>query len=360
MKERISLYQTTLLLTIAVMPTSIVLLPSVIVEKSGRDGWLVGILLVLFGLLISYFYTILIKQMNSQNFIEFNRKVLGKWLTVPLGINLIIYFIMISGVVTRQTAEMIIANYLPLTPLWFINITMILTGAIFVFLGLECMGRTAEILVYLFYGLFLFTILMMVDELSLQSFKPVMAHGVKPVLKGTYPGLIFFSELFIILFWAPNVKKRKKVYKALVGGTLISGIFFLLVIIISITLFGESLADEFTLPLISLISYISKLEVFERMDPFILFFWVGGGIGKMTMFMYGAVYTAQKLLKLPTYFVFIILVIPPIFYFSYYYFQNFNELNQFVATTAPYFVSVQIFYPLAVYLISLIREWGNK
>ena len=355
MKERISLYQTALLLTIAVLPTSIVLLPAVIVNNAGRDGWISAIILILLGFVFSYFYTLLIKRMGSMNFIEFNKKILGKWLTTPLVINLIVYFIMISGVVTRQTAEIITFNYLPLTPLWFINLNIILIGALFVFYGLETMGRTAEILVYLFYILFFLIIILIINDISLNNLRPFVAHGIKPVLKGIYPGLIFFSEIFIILFWSPNIKKRKNVVKSLLWAIFVVGFFFVLVIFLIITLYGESLSNELTIPLVTLIGYVSKLEVFERMDPFVLFFWIGGGIGKMTMFMYGAVYTLQKFFNTSTNYLFTLLVIPPIFYFSFYYFHNFIELNQFVARTAPYFVSVQVLYPLIIYIISLIR-----
>lgn len=355
MKERISLYQTTLLLVVTVVPTAIVFLPSVIIEKAGRDGWLSGLLLVLVGLLFSFFYTLLIKKMGDLDFIEFNRKVLGNWLTIPLGINLIIYFIIFSGVVTRETAEVITANYLPQTPMWFLNITMILVGAIFVYYGLETMARTVEILFYLFLGLFLLVMLLMIDELDLLFLQPIMARGIRPVLNGVFSGLIFFSELFIIIFWAPNLKDRKKVFKALSGGTLISGFVFLLVIFYLIMFFGADLANEMALPLITLVSYISKLDIFERMDPIILFFWIGGGIGKATIFMYGAVYTAQKLFKLPTYFKVIIPVLPAIFYFSFYYFQSISEISEFLVNTVPYFVSVQFFYPLLLYIISFIR-----
>ena len=356
MKERISLYQTALLLAVTVVPTAIVFLPSVAIERAARDAWISGLLMILGGLILSALYTALIKKMGSMDFIEFNKKVLGKWLTYLLGINLIIYFVLSAGVIIRETTEVVIANYLPLTPLWFLNMTMILVGVIFVFYGLECMARTVEILFYLFLGIFLLVMLMVIDELDPQFLQPVMARGIKPVISGTFPGLIFFSELFIILFWSPNLKKRKKVHKALLAGTFISGLIFMLVICYSIMLFGASLADELALPLITQVSYVSKLDVFERLDPLVLFFWVGGGIGKVTIFMYGALYTGQKLLKLPTYYKLIFPILPPVFYFSYYYFPNITEINKFLSNTYPYYLAIQFLYPLLLYIVSFIRK----
>src|SRR6056297_1931442 len=161
MKERISLYQAALLLSITIGGTAILFLPRLMIEKSGRDAWITGIILIIFGLVISILYTLLIRRMKSTNFIEFNKKTLGKFLTFPLAINLIVYFIMISGVVIRQTAEVMNTNYYPLTPLWFINLALILVASVFVYYGLETMARAAEILFYLFLFLFLFVMLLL-------------------------------------------------------------------------------------------------------------------------------------------------------------------------------------------------------
>ncbi len=355
MKERISLYQVALMLIITIGGTAILFLPRILIEKSGRDAWLTGLILLVFGLLVSILYTLLIRRMKTSNFIEFNKKTVGKFLTFPLAINLTAYFIMISGIVVRQTAEVMVANYFSLTPLWFINITLILAAAVFVYYGLETMARSAEILFYLLLFIFLSVLFLLVDELNPQYIQPVLGKGIKPVIKGLFPGLIFFSEIFIILIWAPNLKKRNKVYKSLIAGTLIAGLIFIILIYFSITFFGVALADELTLPLVTMVSYVSKLGIFERLDPLIIFFWVGAGLGKAIYFLYGAVYTLHKLFNFNNYYLIIIFIIPFIFYFSFYYFQNIVQVTDFIAGSAPYFVSVQVLYPLLLYLISLIR-----
>lgn len=354
MKERISLYQATLLSIFAVSSTSILFLPMIMIERSGRDAWISAILLIVINLALVPLYYFLSRRMGKDNLIDFTRKTLGNLITIPLTLNLVAYFIMISGIVFRQTAE-ILTTFYPLTPLWFFLISMIIVGSFYVYNGLETMARNAELYFYLLIILFGVIMALMIDELSPEYLQPVLARGFSPVLKGTLPGLVFFSEIFIILIWSPSIKNRKNLHKAMIVAIIFYGSGFLLVIFYSIMFFGSFLADEFQLPLVTLVGYIRKLDIIERIDPYLIFFWTSIGIGKATLFMYGAVYTTRKLLNTSNTYLPILFILPFIFYFSFYYFQNIGELTDFIATSTLYFVVVQILFPLLIYLASLIR-----
>lgn len=355
MKTKISTYQTTLLLVNAIVGTAILFLPKSVIHEAKQDAWLAGILLIIFALISSYVYSFLTQRMGNMDLITFNRQVFGKFLTIPLGIGLFIHFLIISGSATREISEIMVAVYLPNTPLWFFNLTTILTAAILVYYGLEIIARSFEIIFYFLVIAFIVGISILIKDISPVFLQPVLGNGLKPLLDGIYPGLLFFSELFIVLIFAPQMVKKDQVHKVLFRAIMIIGSLFLIVILASLMTFGAELAANLTFPLLSVNRYAKGLKVLERLDPLFIFYWIGGGIFKVSLFLYGAVYIGQKLLQLSTYYVLIPVALPILFYISTYHFQNITALTTFLEQTIPYFLSVQLLYPLLLLIVSSLR-----
>ncbi|MBM7623430.1 GerAB/ArcD/ProY family transporter [Sporohalobacter salinus] len=354
MKTKISTYQTTLLLIITILATATLFLPELIIKQAKEDSWLTVILLIGFAGLISLIYTLLIKRMGTTDLITFTYQTLGKILTIPLGLNLIVYFLITSGFIIRQTSEVLIGIYMPETPLWFFILTNLLVTTAFVYHGLEVIARSFEIMFYLFLISFLIIFLMIIPEISLDFLKPVLANGIKPVLKGVYPGLPFFSELFSILILAPQMTNYKQAGKSLATAIGFIGSFLLITILATLLLFGTKLASNLTFPLLSIHRY-AKLGFLERLDPLFLFYWVGGGIFKAAIFLYIGVYIGQKLLRLSTYYTLIPFALPLVFYIAFYFFQDTTEMINIITSDIPYYLFLQVFFPLILLIISLIR-----
>ena len=58
-----------------------------------------------------------------------------------------------------------------------------------------------------------FIIIILVSEMSLNNLQPILADGVKHVIKGGYYGLTFYIESFIILILAPQLTTKRKFIK---------------------------------------------------------------------------------------------------------------------------------------------------
>ena len=355
MKTLISNYQATLILIVIIVSTAIVFLPSIIIQIAHQDSWLSIILLFMIAPGFIFVYYALCQKMGRTNLIQFTRKTFGKYLYIPFILFTIIAFIVLSGTIVRETAEVMITAYMPLTPLWFFNFTIIFTAAILIYYGLEVIGRCLEIFFYLFLSSFLLIIILLIPDMSLNLLQPVLGEGIMPVLKGIYPGLLFFSELFIILILAPHLTQKGKVLKPLLSANFFAGGILLIVILSILTLFGSNYAQNLTIPLVTVNSYVEKFKIVERLDPLFIFYWIGGGIFKVSIFMYIIVYSAQKLFKLSTYHIFIPIIIPPVYYFSFYYFQNLAQLTDFLTSSIHWFLGILILYPALLLIISWIR-----
>ncbi|MFW5991914.1 MAG: GerAB/ArcD/ProY family transporter, partial [Halanaerobiaceae bacterium] len=174
-------------------------------------------------------------------------------------------------------------------------------------------------------------------------------------LNAAYPGIIYFSPLFIILILAPQITEKGVVLRPLVKAVLFSGFLLILPILYSLLIFGPSLSTELTIPLVNLNSYIEKLMILERIDPFFVFYWIGGGVFKTAILYYGAVYTAQKLFKLSTFYLFIPLFAVPVFFISFNLIEDINKLKTILLKSIPFFLGILVFYPLLLLLFSIIR-----
>ncbi len=355
MKTVISNYQAALILIFTLVATAIVFLPSLIINQARQDAWISIILLIIIFIFISLIYNALANRMGRIDLINFTRKVFGNILTIPIGITIILGFIILSGTVVRETSEVMLTAYMPLTPLWFFNITIILASSYIVFHGLEVIGRSVEILFYIFLFFFLIFILLLIPEMSFEFIQPLLGQGIRPIWDGMYPGLVFFGELFIILILAPHLTQKGQAFKPLLIALIIGGGLFLIVIFSILMLFGPAFANELKIPLITAFGYIQQFRIIERLDSLFIFMWIGGGVLKNAIFIYVIVYTVQKLFNLSTYHIFIPLVIPPVFYISFYFFANTAELTDFLYQRIPYFLVLQILYPVLLLAVSWLR-----
>ncbi len=347
-------HQAILLLINTVVATAILFLPSFLLERAGEDAWISAIFLFFVALVFCLIYSSLINKMGKHDLIFLNRAVFGRIISFIFEINMIFYFVLITGIITREVSELMVGVYFPKTPLWFFNFTLLLTAVVFVNQGLDVIVRTVEIVFYIFLIFFLMSIIFLVKDMSPHFLQPVMGRGIRPVLSGVYPGLLFFSELFLILIIAPYLQNRDRVYRILVISLIIITILFLISIVTILMIFSVDMGARLTFPLLGAFRY-SEVWLIERLDPFYIFFWIGGGLLKITVFIYGAVYITGKTFEfLPTK-VSIPFIMTGIFYFSHYFFDNVIELFDYLVEIIPYFLLVQIIYPLLLLILANVR-----
>lgn len=356
MKTVISPYQTALILIFTILATSIITLPSLLINNAANDSWLSLIIIALITIITALLYAKLAQKMQRIDLINYTRKIFGNFLTIPIALLTIAVFLLLAGTVIRETAEVMQNAYMPMTPLRFFNITIILTAAYIVFHGIEVLGRSLEVFFYLFLMFLIFILLVLVTDLNPENLRPILANGYTPVFKSSILGLTFFNEIFLVLIIAPQITTKGKILKPTLYAILISTIIFITIILFIIMIFGSEMAKELSFPFVTLVSYPKKLMVIERFDPLFILFWIAGGIYKTAIFFYAATYTAQKLFKKSTYYIFIIPFIVILFYISFNYFQNYAQLTSFIKKSTPYFFSFFIIYPLLLLIASYFKK----
>ncbi len=354
MKTRISPYEMIVLLFFGVAPTAGMFVPPLIFKQAGRDSWISLLILIGFSILLAINHSILGEKMKRTDLVNYTKKVLSRPIAVPIIVAVIFMFVFFSGVITRESSETIKAVYYSQSSLWLLNLVMILTSGIIAYYGLEVMGRSAILMIYPYLFIFFILFLLTINEMSITRLQPIMAQGLKPILRGVIPGLTYFSELFLVLIIAPHLTQRGKIFKSTLIVILIISVFMLISVITPIAIFGEEFSTKMEFPIITSFSYIERYTIIERMDPFFVFFWVAGSIGKAAIYIYAGAYVTQKLFNITSYYVFIPFYVV-LAYLSANYFPSIYDLKDFLSSGVIYFLVILVLYPCLLNLVSLFR-----
>ncbi|WP_054973239.1 GerAB/ArcD/ProY family transporter [Paenibacillus sp. A3] len=124
--------------------------------------------------------------------------------------------------------------------------------------------------------LFLFLVVFVSPQIKIEQAKPLLEHGITPVLMGvkTYIGFPFM-ELSIFLMILPYVKRTSgtKVAQAFVAGTGIGGLMLFVITAASILVLGPSLTARETYPSYLLAKKINVGDFLQRIEAFMAGIW---------------------------------------------------------------------------------------
>ena len=321
----------------------------------GQDALFSLIFVTIITLFFSISYILLINRMGNKNIYCFSKIVMGKYFSYIFFSIVILYLIFTSGLIVREISELMVTNYMPETPMWFFNITIIFTAISFVFYGIEVVTRSMEVAFYLFLFSLLIVIFLAVPEMKLSNIYPV-AFESEPIIDGLLPGLLFFSQVSFVLYFSHLIKNKKKLHKTVVIAVLVIGVLNLIVALSSIMLFDTPLAGSLQFQLLALTRYVEISKTLERFDAFFMFYWVGGGIFKIAIFVYSTDFFLRKLLSIRKLinmsYVFIL-----VFFIANYYFKDILQVQNILSNTVFILIalSVQFIFPSVLLCVSLLR-----
>ncbi|MFD2614839.1 GerAB/ArcD/ProY family transporter [Paenibacillus gansuensis] len=124
---------------------TVLLTTSGTVAASHQDAWVSVLLAILLGLAVVYINVRLSMCHPGQTFIQFVRRLLGKWIGGLVIVVYLLYWFCIYIAIIRQFSTFIIATILPETPISMVMLLMA-AGVLYLTLsGLSVIGRISEL-----------------------------------------------------------------------------------------------------------------------------------------------------------------------------------------------------------------------
>lgn len=358
-KENVSIWQLFILIILFNMGSSLIKNLAIDAEN---NGWIAFLIACLVGFCLLFVYFQLLRLFPKKNLFGIIEICLGKWISPILCIVYISYFIFMASYALRDFGELLVATIFEQTPIEFVHLTMILTITYILTLGIEVLGRSAEI--FFPYFVIFFALLgigiVLSGEIEIQNIFPILGDGVKPIIKAVFPNLIYFpfSEILAFMMIFPFVSNFPKGLKAGIGAYFLSGVILAYASFLQIVTLGI-LKQRSNFPLLSAAREISLLNFIERIDLLIVFIMMLGIIVKVSIFFYAGLKGLEHVFKNP-YRNFVLPFGMIITFFSLMIGENYSSYTIKGKAVLPLFVQTPIYviFPLLLLIIAFVkRKW---
>src|SRR5213595_2042998 len=144
-KGKINSGEFLVLVTTFTIGSAILVAPAPIAVMAKQDAWIAAV----FTLLISLFFIFVFNQLASlypsMTYVEYNEKILGKWMGKLASLPFLFYVFLITSGQVRDIGDFFTTEILVDTPLQMIMIIFVLTSLVGVRLGLEVISRSTVI-----------------------------------------------------------------------------------------------------------------------------------------------------------------------------------------------------------------------
>ncbi|MBP1154207.1 MULTISPECIES: endospore germination permease [unclassified Paenibacillus] len=256
---KIGVRQFTVLTILFTIGTSILIAPSGLSEVAKQDAWIASIVGMGLGLLTIPLYNSLANRFPNMTIAEYSEAILGKWSGKTVFLLYFTFIFLLTAQMLSNLGYFITTQIMPETPIQVVIILFILVTIMAVRLGLEVWTRAAEIFFPWVILLFLLLVAALLPEVKLSKIQPVFEGGLKPVL---HAAINFFGlqQNVILLMVFPYVNQKIKAGSAFLTGTLLGGMFLIIITLLSILVLGEDITTRNVYPSYSLAKRIGRLE----------------------------------------------------------------------------------------------------
>ncbi|NPV89641.1 MAG: endospore germination permease [Firmicutes bacterium] len=361
-KGRISSVQLMLVLFMVEMATAFLLVPSIVAQAAGPDGWLsiLGVATA-YGLAVALICVALGKRFPFQVFTEYLPEVLGRVPGKLLAAAYTVVFIHLTSVVVGENSLFIHTAFLRETPLLIIDLMMVGAAVYGVYLGVEVLARANEVVFPIFILSITILLALVAREIDLDHLRPVLANGLLPVLKGAMVPAAWRGEVFFLLLLYPYLNQKNEALKSAAGTVLISGVFAAAVTAITIGVFSDLVASRQIYPVLNLARYISVAGILERLELYLIIIWMAGVIIKLAVFYHSCSVMAASTLGLKDYRVTVFpIALATIIISGRLYESDYLKLVEFLSKFWPFYgYTVELLIPGLILLVAVIRKKGG-
>ncbi|MEW6697166.1 MAG: GerAB/ArcD/ProY family transporter [Bacillota bacterium] len=357
--QTISDRQFVFILIVFITSTADLLLPSITTQLAGRDAWLSVIVAAAAGSLIVLVQAKLAQQFPGQSLPDYAKTLLGPTAGSLLILLYLFFLTYITAAIIGELLQISNAVFFRRTPEVMISLMLCLTAGYAVFLGIEVVARVVEFSFVVGILVRLLIIVLVMGDMDLARFLPVLEQGPGPVLQGSLRVLGWFGEGVILLFLSHHLQNP-----AQFGKLMLTAVWFIAFLLIlgtaSIAIFGTHQAAVITFPLFEIIRF-PEVGFIRGIDALIMTVWYAATFIKITVLLYIIMEILKKLTKskegspfmLP---MLLVLTVLPVVLFS-----EISSTIDFLTNTWPGFaVTFELLFPAALLLLTLFRKQGKK
>ena len=279
------------------------LLSSFFVSILRQDSWIVVLIGFVICLPVVWVYAKLIEAFPGKNLFSMFQIVYGKYLGKFLCFVLLVFFITLTALNSRDLTTFVNNTIMPQTPAIVIAITFLLTSAWAVYVGkLKQMVKYGFMMTMLSLVIIFLTIILTLNLMDWENFLPMFDLPLKNYIQGTNIVItIPFAEIVIFLMFSQNVDVGKRsFFFYLVIGIFIGCMSMLLVVVRDVAVLGNTIT-MFALPSFETLRMVSVTQALSRMEILFSFILIVLLFFKVTWLYYVSVISMAQLFRFQNY-----------------------------------------------------------
>jgi spore germination protein KB len=301
-KAKISVIQLFALMFIFELGTALVVSYG---TSAGKDAWLSILLAICGGVILSFVYFILFRQYPNLLFTGYIREIFGKYIGWIIGLLYCLTFLYICGRNVREFGDLLVSSTLSETPLLVINITLVLVMCYVIHLGVEVLGRSAEVffVILLLLGAAGNFFVLVSGDVDFHQIRPFLEHGWKPIFTTAFPHLIIFpfGEMVVFTMLLPYLNRPQLAKRVWPAALISSGLILSWTVLLNISVLGLDAMKRSTFPLLKAVGKVNLFDFIERLDAIVVFTLLITVFFKASIYLYAAVLGIADLFKLHNY-----------------------------------------------------------
>ena len=354
-KETISDRQGISLMIMFIIGTSTIFVTGL---EAKKDLWLTVILAAAAALPIILVYVRLHNNFPEKNLFDMIEICFGKF--IGKGINIVYtWFVFHTGtLVFMNWGQFAGETDLIDTPLISIYLGFILPCIWIVKEGIEVMGRWVNVFLPVLSALIFVASLLLIPSMNIDHIRPVLHHGIRPVIQGVLPVLIFpFTQTVVFGMAFSSFKRRKSSYKIYIVGLLIGGLIILSTSLLNLLVLGVETAETTYYPAHESVSRIRIGDFLQRVDVIVAIGFTLGAFIKTSIYLLAACKGVSKIFGHQNYRFIVMPVGLLMLNLSYFAHHSLMEYFKWILEVFYYYAfPFQILLPLIILIAAEIRK----
>jgi spore germination protein KB len=329
--------------------------------EAKNDAWLAGVAGIAMAVPIVLVYARLLTLFPGKDLYEILDITTGKVFSRLLSIIYIWYSFHLGALVIRNFGEFINTVAMPETPLLFPMLCLGLVSVIAVISGVEVMGRISAYILPILMFIIGVVQLLGIPTWEPQNIKPVLGHGIVPVLKGGFSAFSFpYAETVLFIGVLFSLKNQKSYYKVYISGLLIAGGTIIVLTLRNIMILGP-LTGKLYFPSHSAVSKIRIGKFVERIEVTVALVFIFGVFIKTAVCLLVVCKGIAKIFNLKDYRYIVIQTGLLMVYFSHILYDSTMEMQYWAFKVYAYYAfPFQVIIPLLLLLLAELKTRKNK
>ncbi|MGO4953355.1 GerAB/ArcD/ProY family transporter [Paenibacillus sp. DRB1-1] len=301
-KDRISTAQMMLLGLFSLIGEMALVYPAAMATGAHEDAWIAALISIPLGLAC---VKLMISTSNidpTKTIIELSLQVLGKWVGGAVALSYLFFFLIAASTYIREIEDFMCTQIYEGTPGGVIRFMAIFLLVYGLRLGLETLGRAAQIFFPFFAFFLICLIVLLFPDVQIERIHPILNTSFPDMLHTIMFGVFYpFGEMCVFFMVYPYVQKQSNTSRNIFISLLIGAVGLNLILFLSLTVLGVYFSEHEFYAAYILAQRINIANLLQRIEALMATTWIISTYFKTALFFYAFVLGTAQLLKLKSY-----------------------------------------------------------